>query len=142
MVEGAVGAASGLQAEDYQGFSGASASQRSVRSNQMVDPNSREATLSRKNNLLLSGLVLATITGAHVCVCVCVMHAPHVSLVTVMFHVIQVHSSNILCIRYTRESAQQGYTNRARIEPSGCICCTQTKASVFSFQCFFSSKRK
>eukprot|EP00752_Nemacystus_decipiens_P006823 g6125.t1 len=61
MVEGAVGAASGLQPQEYQGFSGAS--QRSARTNQMMDPNSREATLSRKNNLLLSGLVLATITA-------------------------------------------------------------------------------
>lgn len=65
MVEGALGAASGLQAQDYQGFSGASTSQRSARTNQMVDPNSREATLSRKNNLVMSGLVLATITGKY-----------------------------------------------------------------------------
>ena len=62
MVDGAVGAATGLQPQDYQGFSGASASQ-SARTSQMMDPNSREATLSRKNNILLSGLVLATITG-------------------------------------------------------------------------------
>lgn len=79
MVEGAAGAASGLQPQDYQGFSGASASQRSARTSQMVDPNSREATLSRKNNLLLSGLVLATITGMlycrNVCTCAGVYHA-------------------------------------------------------------------
>lgn len=60
MVEGALGAASsGLQQQEYEGFTGAP--QRTT--NQIVDPNSREATLSRKNNLVLSGLVLATITG-------------------------------------------------------------------------------
>ncbi|CAM9407966.1 unnamed protein product, partial [Hapterophycus canaliculatus] len=60
MVEGALGAtSSGLQQQDYEGFTGAP--QR--RTSQIVDPNSREATLSRKNNLVLSGLVLATITA-------------------------------------------------------------------------------
>lgn len=57
-----MGAAStGMQQEEYQGFKGAPKRQ----TNQVVDPNSREATLSRKNNLLFSGLVLATITGKH-----------------------------------------------------------------------------
>ncbi|CAM9390517.1 unnamed protein product [Ectocarpus sp. 12 AP-2014] len=56
MVEGAIGAASGMQQEDYQGFTGG----QERRTSQLVDPNSREATLTRKNKLLFGGLVVAT----------------------------------------------------------------------------------
>lgn len=54
-----MGAASGMQQEDYQGFTGG----QERRTNQVVDPNSREATLTRKNKLLFGGLVVATVTG-------------------------------------------------------------------------------
>lgn len=54
-----MGAAAGMQQEDYQGFTGG----QQRRTTQMVDPNSREATLTRKNKLLFGGLVVATVTG-------------------------------------------------------------------------------